>query len=66
MIYHTDLHGECLSLVQCTDKSKYRFGFIPLTDPILPADKGSRNITIQDPIALHNEVKTYEAKLHWD
>ena len=41
-------------------QSKVKFGFIPLTDPIMPSRVELSNIACNDPIQLHNEVKKYD------
>ena len=60
MFYTDDEKGEpqnqCLSLLQCMSQSKYHFGFIPLTDPILPKNRNVSSIRITDPIELHTHV----------
>ena len=61
IMFYTDIEkgdpqNQCLSLLQCMSQSKYRFGFIPLTDPILPKNRNVSSIRITDPIDLHNHV----------
>ena len=48
---------DCVTFNKYTQQSKYRFGFVPVTDPILPMDKTVSTRTISDPIQLHNAVK---------
>ena len=47
---------ECKAFDQWKVQSKMNFGFIPLTDPILPK---TSDISFLDPIKLHEEVKKY-------
>ena len=48
---------ECKALDQWKLQSKMNFGFIPLTDPILPETTVTSDIRFLDPIKLHEEVK---------
>ena len=41
-------------------QSKVKFGFIPLTDPIMPTQKTVSEVQCTDPIQLHEEVKKYD------
>ena len=41
-------------------QSKVKFGFIPLTDPILPVNENISDKECRDPIELHNEVKKHD------
>ena len=50
---------ECLAFDLWSAQSKVKFGFIPLTDPIMPSRADTLQIKCRDPIELHNEVKKY-------
>ena len=50
---------ECKAFDQWKVQSKMNFGFIPLTDPILPKTTVTSDISFLDPIKLHEEVKKY-------
>ena len=41
-------------------QSKVKFGFIPLTDPMMPTQKTVSEVQCTDPIQLHEEVKKYD------
>ena len=41
-------------------QSKVKFGFIPLTDPIMPTKKAVSEVQCRDPIHLHEEVKKHD------
>ena len=49
--------NNCVTYDKYSQQSKYRFGFVPVTDPILPMDKTVSSSVICDPIQLHNAVK---------
>ena len=50
---------ECASYDQWRVQSKAKFGFIPLTDLVLPSTKRTSDIQFSDPIKLHDEVIKY-------
>ena len=51
---------ECRAFDLWSAQSKVKFGFIPLTDPIMPSRADTSHIKCRDPIELHNEVKKYD------
>ena len=51
---------QCLAYDLWSAQSKVKFGFIPLTDPIMPSRADTSQIKCRDPIELHNEVKKYD------
>ena len=51
---------QCRAYDLCRAQSKVKFGFIPLTDPIMPRQREISKIKCRDPIKLHEEVKKYE------
>ena len=50
---------ECAAYDQWRVQSKMNFGFIPLTDPILPSTETISDIKVSDPITLHEKVKRF-------
>ena len=51
---------QCVAYDLWCQQSKVKFGFIPLTDPILPANDKISDKVCRDPIKLHNEVKKHD------
>ena len=51
--------GEGPTYSLCKQQSSHNFGFIPLTEPILPETSVSSSDTIQCPIELHKMVKKF-------
>ena len=49
----------CISYDNWRVQTKDKFGFIPLTDPIMPNTDKISDITDADPIRVHKEVKKY-------
>ena len=50
---------ECKAFDQWKVQSAMNFGFVPLTNPILPETTVTSDISFLDPIKLHEEVKKY-------
>ena len=50
---------ECAAYDQWRVQSKMNFGFIPLTDPILPSTEIISDMKVSDPVALHEKVKSF-------
>ena len=53
-------NNSCMAYDQWCQQSKFKFGFIPLTDPIMPAIGKKVGKTLTDPIEIHEEVKKYD------
>ena len=54
---------ECKAFDQWRVQSDMNFGFIPLTDPILPIATTTSDIPCVDPIKLHEEVKNITCQI---
>ena len=50
---------ECKAYDHWRTQSDVNFGFIPLTDPVLPTTDMVSDVRFSDPIKLHEEVKKY-------
>ena len=56
--YKPDMEmGEGPTYTLCKQQSSHNFGFIPLTEPILPGNVDISPMSIQCPIELHKKVK---------
>ena len=52
-------NNPCVAYDKWCVQSKFKFGFIPLTDPMMPKnEKIGKNLT--DPIEIHKEVQKYD------
>ena len=56
---------ECLAFDLWGAQSKVKFGFILLTDPIMPSRADTSQIKCRDPIELHNRLKSMTYRTIW-
>ena len=59
VVSKSEAPNQCFSLLQCIDQSKYRFGFIPLTDPVLPQNRSISSTKIEDSTELLKQVTRF-------
>ena len=52
--------NQCMAFDLWSQQSKAKFGYIPLTDPIMPKSKHTSKIAFSNPIDMHEEVKKYD------
>ena len=55
----TNDNPDCETFRQCRLQSKYDFGFVPLTDPVLPSVVTTSTLQVDTIGELHDTVKTY-------
>ena len=53
-------NNSCVAYDRWCHQSKFKFDFIPLTDPIMPAKGKKLGKKLTDPIKIHKEVKKYD------
>ena len=55
------VHLDCTTFQLCKQQSDIKFGFIPLSDPILPVNHDCRPNLNYSVVELHSKVKEHNA-----
>ena len=58
--YDIPEHDACPSYVKCQQQSKYKFGFVPLTEPTLPETNDINILLDNSLMGLYSQVKQFQ------